>query len=1048
MKKKKIMAAMLAGILTMSSVAASSSGLLHCSGLTPDFICGHSVEEKELEKDILEDNEVKNEEIEENLDLELDNSEVITKEEVETVKKDKPAKLRTMRNAPEGEIDLSSAGNKSVIGSYDESSKVLTVKGDGELNRHKFHAFICQKTALYQLREEYKNGRFINWYIIPNNNNAREELKEYTIKIEGKVILPKDSSKLFYSFHTKFDISSELDVSNVEDASFMFSNNPELTLDTGKWNTSSMTTMRSMFQSCEKVNPDVSNWDTGNVTNMSEMFADTKQANPDTSKWNTQNVTNMQVMFKEAEMANPDVSNWDTGNVTNMSRMFANTKQANPNTSKWNTQNVTDMSEMFKEAEEANPNVSKWDLSNVDTIVGMFAYAPKANPDVSKWNTSNITQMSCVFECTEIAVPDVSNWDTSNVTNMGSMFNGAKKADPDVSKWDTSNVTDISYIFANTEKANPDVSKWNTSKMIYMNYAFGGAKKANPDVSNWDTSNVISMVGMFNGAKKADPDVSKWDVSNVVYVEGMFKEAMSAKPDLKNWDIGRIKSMPKMFESSNVEKIDFRGFNVESLVINPYAKDNYKYVGNNFGNKLKTIVAKGDFLEKFKDMTIEEDMCYAIYEIKDTESYDADSNTGKEKVGRYYGKSIDTSGIKKEGLYELVALNEISVNPLVVFVGDKVTPDMFKSKIQVSSQKNISNVEFDDESDAIKIENAENQEVKLKITVEGEHPKTVPAKINVVKPITAEKIVVFKGDTESLSDERYKKAAKDSIQEGADVIIIGKENVDTENVGDYKVKVRIEDKDGNKEEYIVPVIVKEPVKVKDGHKVTAIVGEKLLPSDDRIKEVLDNVPEGATIEFVDEGPDTTKPIESQKVKVKIKGQDGIEEEIDVPIAVKKPLKVKDDKKVTVYIGEDLAPSDDRIKDALDNVPENATFEFAEEKVDTSKPGEKVIEVIVTVDGGPIEKAKVPVKIVKRPYIPSTPTPDMDTELIAPIESEERHGASSENQETGKNGAAQIDQSKQTASARTGDATDIGIFLSISFICGSLVLALNRRKNRQ
>ncbi|MCB9090913.1 MAG: BspA family leucine-rich repeat surface protein, partial [Halobacteriovoraceae bacterium] len=173
--------------------------------------------------------------------------------------------------------------------------------------------------------------------------------------------------------------------------------------------TSSVTSMGSMFYLATNAVPDTSGWDTSNVTNMASMFYDAPAANPNTSGWNTSNVTSMSRMFRNATNANPDVSGWSTANVTDMSFLFSNASSATPNTSGWNTTSVTTMKNMFYGATNANPDVSSWNVSNVTDMSNMFINATNANPDMSSWNVGNVTTMASMLNASGTSVINYSN---------------------------------------------------------------------------------------------------------------------------------------------------------------------------------------------------------------------------------------------------------------------------------------------------------------------------------------------------------------------------------------------------------------------------------------------------------------------------------------------------------------------------------------------------------------------------------------------------------------------------------------------------------------
>ena len=87
-------------------------------------------------------------------------------------------------------------------------------------------------------------------------------------------------------------------------------------------NTSSVTSMWSMFYKTTSFNADISAWDTSSVTTMGGMFRDATAFNAEISAWDTSSVTSMMSMFDQATAFNADISAWNTSSVTTMGGMF------------------------------------------------------------------------------------------------------------------------------------------------------------------------------------------------------------------------------------------------------------------------------------------------------------------------------------------------------------------------------------------------------------------------------------------------------------------------------------------------------------------------------------------------------------------------------------------------------------------------------------------------------------------------------------------------------------------------------------------------------
>ena len=228
---------------------------------------------------------------------------------------------------------------------------------------------------------------------------------------------------------------SNLNTSNVTNMAFLFNNCNNLKEIKGLNNfiTNKVTDMRSMFQSCFKIEYiDLSNFDTSNVSNMEYMFDECYKLKgiKGINKLNTSNVTTMEGMFQLCiALKFVDLSNFDTSNVTNISYMFNKCKKLKEikGLDKFDTVNMTTMYAMFQFCTELEYlDLSNFDTSNVTNMAYMFNQCNKLKEikGINNFDTSKVTAMETIFnECRELEYLDLSNFDTYNIENMSFMFN-------------------------------------------------------------------------------------------------------------------------------------------------------------------------------------------------------------------------------------------------------------------------------------------------------------------------------------------------------------------------------------------------------------------------------------------------------------------------------------------------------------------------------------------------------------------------------------------------------------------------------------------------
>ena len=177
------------------------------------------------------------------------------------------------------------------------------------------------------------------------------------------------------------------------------------------WNISKTTSLNCIFEKYEGTTLNVSGWDTTNITTMKSVFS--RCSNLTTiyglENWDTSNVTDMESMFNNcSSLTSLDLSNWNTSNVTNMNAMFKNCSSLTSITGieSWNTSKVTNMSSMFQGCTK---------LSNFDFI--------------KSWNFSSLVSFNDVFQRSGI-----SEFSGCTATKIQGYINGCFQNCPNVTK--------------------------------------------------------------------------------------------------------------------------------------------------------------------------------------------------------------------------------------------------------------------------------------------------------------------------------------------------------------------------------------------------------------------------------------------------------------------------------------------------------------------------------------------------------------------------------------------------------------------------------------
>lgn len=220
----------------------------------------------------------------------------------------------------------------------------------------------------------------------------------------GKVKAPVDSYRFFQSCTaTSMDLKG-LNVSNVENASYM-------------------------FQNCTKLeNVDVSNWNTSHMKNLEGLFyycTSLKQA--DLNSWNISNAINLRATFYRCQqLVELKIDKWDVSKVKNFASIFGYCSNVETlNLKEWNTSSAETFYAMFDGCTHVKTlDVSNFDTSKVYSLAWMYSGTWNLNNIIGmeNWNVNNVSSADHMFSVTHVSTLELPDFTQSRIRDITSMF--------------------------------------------------------------------------------------------------------------------------------------------------------------------------------------------------------------------------------------------------------------------------------------------------------------------------------------------------------------------------------------------------------------------------------------------------------------------------------------------------------------------------------------------------------------------------------------------------------------------------------------------------
>lgn len=475
----------------------------------------------------------------------------------------------------------------------------------------------------YLIEELYQS--FNPMTINDTEDNPKSMLHRDIVNKSLNIHYPKNKQELRklvtnYLENGKTDFN-DIDVSGIDDFSFVFMGLDPGDIDLSDWNVSNGKNFFGMFAECHNFNSDLSNWNVSNGISFECMFKNCMYFSSDLSGWNVNNGLAFKDMFKGCEGnikfnfvkklqidTHPQVFHpnntdelmdimyylWrcgrtnfnciDTSRITSMRFLFSDVnmymwspkehdtfkdaviKGLNIDISGWDVSNVTDFHDMFgcNAKSKINPDISNWDVSSATNFDSMLRNCNRFNCDLSQWNVSSVTDFGGMFTGCSKFNSDLSNWDVSSGIRFLDMFDGCKKFNSDLSRWNVSNGENMRFMFSGCESFNSDLSNWKFTNASLVVRMFQGCKSFNCDVSQWHFPKTTSLLALFAGCESLQSDVSGWDVSGKKDLKSLFEDCINFQSDLSGWDVSSCEDFSKMFKNCHVFQSDLSGWKVDS----------------------------------------------------------------------------------------------------------------------------------------------------------------------------------------------------------------------------------------------------------------------------------------------------------------------------------------------------------------------------------------------------------------------------------------------------------------------------------------------------
>ncbi len=421
------------------------------------------------------------------------------------------------------------------------------------------------------------------------------------IYLNGNITLIDELGYIFIENDNEINEVTLIWMKKINTCEYLFnSSNNIIEIDLSNFDTSLVTSMKGMFENCEKLQYiDFGDVNTSSVINMSNMFFNCNSLiSLDLSNFDTFKTKLMDRMFYGCNLLTSlDITNFNTSNVESISNMFYGCKSLlKIDLSFLDVSKVTNMEYLFRDCFALTSlNLNSFNTSKVKNMKGLFVNCLLLKKlEISNLDTSKVEDMSFMFfSCESLTSLNLSNFKTSLVRNMKDMFyHCSSLIYVDISSFDTTNVNNMNSMFSRcTSLKSLDISNFKLYLVDmeyflelsislesvkfsknYINYAYGFAMFSHcyslKSIDLYRFVFVDDIGYLFSECHS----LTSLDLSlvNTNYVYGMynsFQKCYSLKSlNLSNWNTRRVQMIDYMFyDCKSLISLDLSNFDTSSV---------------------------------------------------------------------------------------------------------------------------------------------------------------------------------------------------------------------------------------------------------------------------------------------------------------------------------------------------------------------------------------------------------------------------------------------------------------------------------------------------